>query len=143
MNNAQNELLENGERLSLLIRKYMESKENAHEVFSCLRDSKVWVLIPNPPKDFSNNQVSTLTPDVLQSSKTQEKMIPIFSQPEQIPPDYSKGNRAILHTPFLVVCEMLDRYADVSNIIINPFIDNLVLSKNFINMIYPKHLRTS
>jgi len=141
---VRKESLENGWVLSELLKmcKAENTKEHTCGLLRCLRDSKVWVPMNMRVSAADTSRLLSskvgdavviseeigIKPDILMDVNTNTKILPVFSQKEQIPDEY-KSRFSWLHIDFIAVCDWICQYADVHSIVIDPLTMSYIFPK--------------
>ena len=144
------ETLESGNVLAYLLQNFAENstEDNFFGILRCLRDSFVSVpcslrISDEDVEQFAHSQVGDVVqskdeigmkPDILISNDIQERVLPVFSQSEQIPDDYG-SHFSYLKLPFYDVCEMFNGMKDVAAIVVDPFTVSFTLSGELVNIV--------
>jgi len=143
--------LESGDALVRFLHNFEQERtsENAMFVLQCLRDSVVIIPCTLRMSDEDAEQIKKsaedgsivqtkdeigMKPDFLIDQNTQELVFPVFSQSEQIPPDYG-ANFSNLCMPFIEVCSTGQSFDDVNTISVDPFTFNFRLGKELMDVV--------
>ncbi len=142
------EALKNGTVLCGLILRFLHNrtKENMFSVLSCLKDSAVWIpaKISMDGKDvdtlgLNENGIMqpikgrfTVRPQILKT-KDGNIIMPIYSRRENIKGENIKGF-SIANIPYDKCLEMLDGIENCDQIVVDPYLYNVVLDEDLIKI---------
>lgn len=142
------ESLKDGTVLNALILRFLNNRnqENMFSVLTCLRDSCVWVpaLVNMNGEDMQklmkkDNPIAIpvkhsmmVKPQII-TTKDGELFVPVYSRRENIKSENIKGF-SIINIPYVKLLEMIDGMKDCNMIVIDPYLNNLVLDENLISV---------
>lgn len=111
-----------------------QSQETFQAVLNALFPSNL-LLTMTPIEGSENKEEKTVkaTP-ALVKDQDGNKLLPAFSDKEQIPKEHSEKFQ-IVSVPFGAVCELTARIPDCDKIIVNPFTNAFVVSKEIVENI--------
>lgn len=150
------ESLKDGTVLNALILRFLNnrSQENMFAVLTCLKDSCVWLpaVVTMKGADIEllakENSIAvpvkhsmTVKPQIL-GTKDGSQYIPIYSRKENMQHESMKGFSSV-NLPYVQVLKILDGLEGIDQIVVDPFLNNLVLDDNLIGVSkkLPSHLK--
>lgn len=142
------EALKNGTVLCALILRFLHdrSRENMFSVLSCLKDSDIWipaVISMNGQNvdtlGLQDNGIMqpvkgrfTVRPQIIKT-KDEKLIMPIYSRRENIKPENIKGF-SVANLPYTKCLEMLEGIEGCNEIIVDPYLYNLLLDEDLIKI---------
>lgn len=133
---AANPAAEKSQTIADVIVKFREnqSQETFQAVLNAMFPSQL-LLTMTPIEGSENKEEKTVkaTP-ALVKDQDGNKLLPAFSDKEQIPKEHSEKFQ-IVSVPFGAVCELTARIPDCDKIIVNPFTNAFVVSKEIVENI--------
>jgi len=115
---------------------------NFYSALNCLRDSVLLVPVPlrhaksgagDPGRLFTAGQVREMNPDILTARDRETRLLPVFAQIKQLPPDYRK-RFTVAAMEFIEIMDLAEE-TGTDGIVVDPFSVPLNVSRDLYGFI--------